>query len=193
MEAIATGEVAADARVVTHGELSSLYHTLDDEVVARLEEAILCCYLRDFESALAIFDGFASDLQRHPVIAYQHAQFYWMQWEHFKCAKILGQALDSTDLFHSQFLNTQVYTLLRIFLGTSNYYTNGDLTLARDEMREIKSSLSTVPMECYTDVQVYLYFQNIQCILTADSKVQDSMLNPLLLCIDLTPKRDYRL
>ena len=158
MESIASGEVAADARIVIYGDLSSLYRTLDDEIVPRLEEAILCCYLRDFESAQTIFDGFASDLQRHPVIAYQHAQSYWMQWEHFKCAKVIRQALDSADLYQSQLHNTHVYTLLCIFLGTSNYYTDGDLTLARHEMREIKSSLSTVSIESYTDVQVHLHF-----------------------------------
>lgn len=113
MEAIARGEAAAEARVVTHDGISSLYHTLDDQVVTRLEEAVLCCYLRDFESACAIFDGFASDMQRHPAIGYQHAQLSWVQWEKLKCAKVLRQALDATGYFQPPFLENQVYALLR--------------------------------------------------------------------------------
>ena len=144
-----------DAREFQYGDLRSLYHTLDSNVVDRLEEAILCCWLRDFEQAITIFNSFTAELRRHPVIAYQHSQAYWMQWSHFKGAKVLQEALAVADESQQLSQYPGVHLLLRLCYGTAKFFTEGDLTLARDAMRELRQWLSNVPIHEYTDVQVH--------------------------------------
>ena len=144
-----------DARDFQYGDLRSLYHTLDPHVVDRLEDAVLSCCFRDFEPAMAIFDSFGVELRHHPVIAYQHSQVYWMQWSHFKGAQILKEALAAANQFQSLFPQPDVYILLRLCYGTVQFNTEGNLTLARDAMHELRSRLSNVPVHEYTDVQVH--------------------------------------
>ena len=144
-----------DARIFKYGELPSLYYTLDDETVARVEEAALCCSLRDFESALAIFEALPIEVGSHPLVAYHHSQAYWLQWCHFKSANILWEALAEADAFAPRFKDTGVYTLLRVCYGIAKYYSDGDLSHARDAMREIKGWLSRIPIQEYMDVQVF--------------------------------------
>ena len=145
MESIFHPPGPVDAQKFQYGDLGSLYHTLDHEVVERLEEAILCCWLRDFESAMAIFDSFPMKLRHHPVIAYQHSQAYWMQWSHFKGANIVQEALAAASRFQSPFQQSDVYILLRLFYGTMKFFAEGNLTVARDAMRELRNRLSNVP------------------------------------------------
>lgn len=141
-----------DARDFSYGDIRSLHSTLDGATAAQLEEAILCCHLRDFEPALAIFNDFPSKLRVHPVIAYYHSQAYWLQWLHFKGANVLQEAQAAADDFVPQFRDSGVYTLLRMCRGLVQYYAEGHFTLAREAM--IRSWLSHVPIEEYTDIQV---------------------------------------
>lgn len=143
-----------DARKFRYGDIRSLHHTLDTAAAARLEEAALCCCLRDFDSAVAIFDAFPVDSLNHPVIAYYHSQVYWLQWRLFKCADILEGALTAANQSLPQFGDTGICTLLRVFRGSVQYYAEGHFTLMRDAMRETKSWLFDVPIQQYTDVQV---------------------------------------
>ncbi|KAL8826724.1 MAG: hypothetical protein Q9191_003620 [Dirinaria sp. TL-2023a] len=142
-----------DVREFQYGDLRSLYHTLEPEVVDRLEEAILCCWLRDFEPAIAIFKSFNAELGHHPVIAYQHNQAYWMQWSHSKSAEILQEGLAAADGFRRLFQDSGIYLLLRLCYGTAQLFTEGNLTVARDAMRELRDWLTNVPIHEYTDVQ----------------------------------------
>jgi hypothetical protein len=143
-----------DAREFRYGDIRSLHHTLDTATVARLEEAALCCCLRDFDSAAAIFQAFPVESLNHPVVAYYHSQVYWLQWLLFKCADILDRASTTANQFLPQFENTGIYTLLRLFRGSVQYYAEGHFTLVRDSVREIRSWLFDVPIQLYTDVQV---------------------------------------
>ena len=154
MEPACLPQVSLDARMFRYGDLPSLYHTLDHQIIVRLEEAILCCCLRDFNSAVAVFDSFSVELRHHPVIAYQHSQAYWMQWSHFKGAEILQEALSAAEKSRADIQDPGVFTLLRLCYATAKYCTEGNLTLARDAMKETRSWLSDVPMQEYTDIQV---------------------------------------
>lgn len=154
MGSIALPSGSLDARTFRYSDLRSLHHTLEAQVVAQLEEASLCCFLRDFEPAQEIFDTFPVDLCCHPVIAYQHAQVYWLQWLQYKGAEILEKALAAEGKFESVFRDSGVYTLLRICYGLVKYYAEGNFAPARDAMREVRGWLLYVPIEEYTDVQV---------------------------------------
>lgn len=143
-----------DARKSRYGDIRSLHHTLDTATAARLEEAALCCCLRDFDSAAAIFHAFPVESLNHPVVAYYRSQVYWLQWLPLKCADILDGALTTANQFLPQFEDTGIYTLLRLFRGSVQYYAEGHFTLVRDSMRESRSWLSDVPIQQYTDVQV---------------------------------------
>ena len=155
MDLVTLPEGTPNARTFTYGEIRSLYHTLDNEIVTSLEEASLCCCLRDFKAATKIFDAFSDELRAHPVIAFEHAQLYWLQWFQYKGKDILEKALAAKGRFEPRFNDSGIYTLLRLCRGLVTYHTDGNFFHARDAMREVKSWLGTVPIQDYTDVQVF--------------------------------------
>lgn len=144
-----------DARKFKYGSLSSLYDTLDASTTARLEEAALCCHMRDFQAALTILDAFPVEIRHHPVVAYEHSQIYWLEWSLLDCARILREALMWAEENRDDVDERGIYTLLRVSYGRIEVYNKGDFTLARDAMRETSGWLSNIPIEQYTEVQVF--------------------------------------
>lgn len=143
-----------DARKFKYGSLSSQYDTLDASTTSQLEQAALCCHMRDFQAALAILEAFPQEIRHHPVVAFEHSQVYWLEWSLLNCARILQEALIWGDENRADFAETGIYTLLRVSYGRTEVYNQGDFTRARDAMREIKSWLSNIPIKQYTEVQV---------------------------------------
>lgn len=50
-------EEAFDARQFRYASLLSQHDDLDITTIAKIEEAAMCCHLRDFQAALCIFDA----------------------------------------------------------------------------------------------------------------------------------------
>lgn len=67
---------------------------------------------------------------------------------------MLADSLAAVNIYSAQFGDTGIYTLLRICYGTVVVHLEGDYTPARDSMREIKSYMSTIAIEEFTDIQV---------------------------------------
>lgn len=150
----AEADEALDARQFHYGSLCSQYGDLDNATIARIEEAAMCCHLRDFQAALHIFDALPPELSQHPVVVYERSQVYWLDWSLYECEKVLEEGIAWSKKNTPDSGRPGVYTLLRIVLGRTKVYTNGNFREARDAMRETKAWLSETPIEEYTDVQV---------------------------------------
>jgi len=148
------GDVTLDARRFRYGSLSSQCNDFNAATIARIEEAAMCCHLRDFQAALQIFDALPLHLSRHPAIVYEHSQVYWLDWSLFKCETVLSERVAWAKEHVPGFSSPGVYTLLRIVLGKIRAFTIGNFTEARDAMKEVKNWLAKVPIQEYTDVQV---------------------------------------
>lgn len=150
----AEADEALDARQFHYGSLCSQYGGLDNATIARIEDAAMCCHLRDFQAALHIFDALPPELSHHPVVVYEHSQVHWLDWSLYKCEKVLEEGIAWAKENTPNSGRPGVYTLLRIVLGRTKVYTDGNFREARDAMREVKAWLSETPIEEYTDVQV---------------------------------------
>lgn len=148
-------ENVSDAREFKYGSLPSQYDTLDASTTMQLEQAALCCHMRDFQAALSALDAFPAEIRHHPVVAFEHSQVYWLEWSLLDCARILREALTWAEENRADVDEHGIYTLLRACLGKLEVYTRGDFTLARDAMREVNGWLSSISIEQYTDVQVF--------------------------------------
>lgn len=144
-----------DARKFKYGSLSSQYDTLDASTTAQLEQAALCCHMRDFQAALVILDALPLEIRHHPVVAFEHSQVYWFDWSLLDCARVLREALVWAEENRADYAENGIYTLLRVSFGRMEVYNKGDFTMARDAMREINDWLSNTSIEQYTEVQVF--------------------------------------
>lgn len=145
-----------DARKFKYGFLSSQYDTLDASTAAQLEQAALCCHMRDFPAALTILNAFPVEVRHHPVVAVEHSQVYFLEWNLLDCARILREALSWAEENRADVDEHGIYTLLRLSFGRAEVYTKGDFTIARDAIRELNDWLHNVFIEQYTEVQVLM-------------------------------------
>lgn len=143
-----------DARKFQYGSLSSQYDTLDATTTAQLEQAALCCHMRDFQAALTILESFPVEIRHHPVVAFERSQVYFLDWSLLDCARVLRDALIWAKENRPDVDEHGIYTLLRVSFGRTKVYNQGDFTFARDAMREINGWLSNTSIEQYSDVQV---------------------------------------
>ena len=137
-----------------YGSLSSQYVNLDAAAVARIEEAAMCCHLRDFQAGLQVLETLPPELSRHPAIVYEKSELCWYSWSLIKCEEILEEGLAWAERNVSDSSSNGVYTLLRIALGRTKACTHGNFIEARTAMREVRAWLLEVPVEQYTDVHV---------------------------------------
>lgn len=145
-----------DARKFQYGSLSSLYDTLDASTTAQLEQAALCCHMRDFQAALTILESLPVEIRHHPVVAFEHSQVYFYYECFLDCARVLRDALKWAEENRPDVDEHGIYALLRVSFGRIKIYTEGDFTFARDAMREVKGWLSNLPIEQYSEVQVLI-------------------------------------
>ena len=143
-----------DARKFQYGSLSSQYDTLDASTIAQLEQAALCCHMRDFQAALTILESFPVDIRHHPVVAFEHSQVYFLDWSLLDCARVLRDALIWAEENRPDVDEHGIYTLLRLSFGRTQVYNHGDFTFARDAMRKVNGWLSNIPIQQYSEVQV---------------------------------------
>ena len=147
-------EEAFDARDFRYAPLLSQHDDLDTATMARIEEAVMCCHLRDFQAALCIFDALPVEIAQHPLIVYQRSQVYWLDWSLYKCEKVLEEGITWAKDHTPNSAEPGIYTLLRASLGMVRMLTRGNLTEGRNALREVRRWLSNVSVEDYTSVQV---------------------------------------
>lgn len=147
-------EDAFDARHFRYVSLLSQYDDLDMATMAKIEEAAMCCHLRDFQAALCIFDALPVEIAQHPLIVYERSQVYWLDGSLYKCEKVLEEGITWGKDHKPDSAEPGIYTLLRIALGRVRAMTRGNLTECRDTIREVRSWLSNVSIKEYTSVQV---------------------------------------
>ena len=147
-------EDAVDACQSQYTSLLSQTDGLDVATIAKVEAAALCCHLRDFQTALGIFDSLPVHVTQHPLIVYERSQVYWLDWSLYKCEKVLEDGIAWGKDHTPDSANPGVYTLLRIALGRVRAMTRANLTQGRDALREVRCWLLNIPNEEYTDVQV---------------------------------------
>ena len=147
-------EDTVDARQFRYVSLLSQYDHLDIATIAKIEEAAMCCHLRDFRAALCIFDTLPVQVEQHPLIVYERSQVYWLDWSLYKCEKVLEEGITWGKDHRTDSADPGIYTLLRIALGRVRAMTRGNLTEGRDALREVRQWLLNVPVRNYTDVQV---------------------------------------
>lgn len=147
-------EETFDARQFRYASLLSQRDDLDVATIAKIEEAAMCCHLRDFQAALCIFDALPAKVRQHPSIVYERSQVYWLDWSLYKCETVLEEGITWGKDRTPDSAKPGIYTLLRIALGRVRAMTRGNFTEARDALREVKRWLLHVPVEDFTDVQV---------------------------------------
>ena len=147
-------EEAFDARQFRYASLLSQHDGLDTATIAKIEEAAMCCHLRDFLAALCIFDALPVEILQHPLTVYERSQVYWLDWSLYKCEKVLEEGIAWGKDHTPDSAKPGIYTLLRIALGRVRAMTRGNLTEGRDALREVRRWLLNVPVKDYTDVQV---------------------------------------
>lgn len=145
---------AFDARQFRYASFPSQHDDLDIATIATIQEAALCCHLRDFEAALRIFDALPGETLQHPLIVYERSQVYWLDWSLYKCEKVLEEGIAWGREHAPDSPKPGIYTLLRIALGRVRAMTHGNLTEGRDALREVRRWLLNVPFKDCTDVQV---------------------------------------
>ena len=108
------GDVTLDARCFRYTSLPSHFDGLDDSTIARIEEAPMCCHLRDFESALQIFEALPSEFSWHPALVYEYSNVLWNYWSLHKCEKVLERGISWAKEHTKGSQQPGIYTLLRI-------------------------------------------------------------------------------
>ena len=151
------GNVNLDVCRLSYGSLSSQYIDLSDTTIVQIEEAAMCCHLRDFPAGLQILDSLPVELSRHPAVVYERSELLWHNWSLTSCEEFLEESLAWAKEHVPNSGKYGIYTLLRLALGRIKAYTMGNFTEARDAIREVKAWLLHVPVKEYTDVQVNLY------------------------------------
>lgn len=149
-------EQAFDARQSRYASLLSQHDHLDGATIAKIEEAAMCCHLRDFQAALCIFDALPVEILQHPSVVYERSQVYWLDWSLYKCEKVLEEGIAWGKDHTPDSAKPGIYTLLRIALGRVRAMTRGNLTQGRDGLREVRRWLHNTPVRDYTDIQVKL-------------------------------------
>jgi hypothetical protein len=137
-----------------YGRLRSLYHQFDDATVSKLEKAILLAHVRAFSHSLAIFESFALPLKCNPVIAVEHCLVFWEQMRYTDAAKVLRDAISFAEENGEEVRAHGVFTWMRLLLANVDIMTEGNLTGAKEALKETRSWLREVSIEELDDVQV---------------------------------------
>lgn len=160
------GAIPAPLVPVVNGRFRSLYDTLDEDTVLKLDRAVLYGNVGAFEDALALIASIAPELQCSGVVSVEHSLILWNQGEYLQAAEILRRAIAFARREGKDVDSHSIHTLIRLLLGHVEYKTEGDFTAARDSMRETREWLQNVAIEKLDDVQIYAlyrYYLHIDC------------------------------
>ena len=137
-----------------NGRFRSLYVTLDEDTVLKLDKAVLYGYVEAFEDALGLVASIAPALQCTSVVSVEHSLILWNQGKYLEAAEVLRQAIALARREGKNVHSHGIYTVIRLLLAHAEYFSEGNLTAARDSMHETKQWLQNVAIEKLDDVQV---------------------------------------
>ena len=139
---------------VVYGRFRSLYATLDEDTISKLENAVLYGYVEAFDKALALIASINPDLQCNAVVSAEHSLILWNQGKYLQAAEILRKAIDFAQSEGKDVRTQGIYMVIKLLLADTKYRLEGDFTAARNIMQEIRLWLQNVMMEQLDDVQV---------------------------------------
>jgi hypothetical protein len=136
-----------------NGRFRSLYHTLDEDTVWKLDRAVLYGNVEAFDDALALIASVNPELKYSGVVSIEHSLILWNQGEYLQAAEILRESIAFAKRVGKDVQSHGIYTLIRLLLGHTEVLTEGDFTAARDSMRETREWLQNVAINKLDDVQ----------------------------------------
>ncbi|KAI4088967.1 MAG: hypothetical protein LQ344_005719 [Seirophora lacunosa] len=140
---------------VVYGSLLSLYHTLDRSTISLLETAILQRNLRNFSESLVIFDSMRTTRTFRPAIVLEHTWTLVAQYC-FKEARSVGtKGLSSLVDAGGGYMHFGPAVVLRALLAGLDTLIDGTVHGCYQSLSEIYQWLSPVPVEDFTDTQVW--------------------------------------
>lgn len=147
-------EETFDARQFRYVSLPSQQGHFDHATMAKIEEAAMCCHLRDFQAALRILDALPMETLQHPAVVYERSQVHWLDWSLYQSEKVLEEGITWRRDHAPDSADPGIYTLLRMALGRVRAMTRGNLTEGRDALREVRRWHLNVSIDDYTEIQV---------------------------------------
>ncbi len=149
-----------------YGLNSSLYGCSEPSVIQALERAIRLTDLGEFQRSRCIFDGELFQHRNVPVVAIERAELALRQGRHKEIWETLEQALEDSHWKVGSPLDEGACRLMRIFRALAAINYKGTLEPAKEEIGKTREWLRDVPVDAYTDVQVYnaMLYQQLSCL-----------------------------
>lgn len=114
-----------DARKFQYISLPSQCDAIDNVSLVKLEDAAMCCHLRDFKAASRIFKALPAEIFWHPLVVYEQSQVYWLDWSLYECENVLQKGIAWGKDHWPDSAKSGIYTLLRMALGRVRAMTSG--------------------------------------------------------------------
>ena len=152
-----------------HGLLASYYSTISSDIVEKLEKAIVLYLSRSFSASQAIFSTFSQELLQHPIIAYEHANAYWWQWELGKCAETVRTAFRWAKQNGVYQPEDVMYLPLEAMMAKTEVWTRGDPVMLRDVMRKARAYLRTKGYADYGPLEIACLEQYQMLVMNASN------------------------
>ncbi|KAL9609150.1 MAG: hypothetical protein Q9167_006062 [Letrouitia subvulpina] len=139
---------------IIYGTLTSLYGDLELSDIYLLEKAIALRNLRNFDRSLVIFESFPESTAIKPAIALEHTWTLITQ-SRFKDAHAVATNASAWCPFETCSTNF-LPTLWRVFLAGLDIVMGTETSNVQNVLTMISTSLADVPLESYTDLQIWL-------------------------------------
>ncbi|KAL8741335.1 MAG: hypothetical protein Q9190_006048 [Brigantiaea leucoxantha] len=139
---------------VVYGSLVSLYDDLTHDEILVLEKAIAHRNLRNFDKSLALFQSFPVSTAVKPAIALEQTWTLIAQ-PRYKDAQIVAERASSYAPYETCSTNF-LPTLWRAILAGLDVVMDKRGANAQSTTTMIRTSLLHIPLEAYTDIQVWL-------------------------------------
>ncbi|KAI4160560.1 MAG: hypothetical protein LQ342_005667 [Letrouitia transgressa] len=139
---------------VIYGTLASLYSDLEVPDILLLEKAIALRNLRNFDQSLVLFESFPKSTAIKPAIALEHTWTLITQ-SRFKDAHAVATNASAWCPFETCSTNF-LPTLWRVFLAGLDIVMGTETSNVQNVLTLISTSLTDVPLESYTDLQIWL-------------------------------------
>ncbi|KAL9010240.1 MAG: hypothetical protein Q9173_004804 [Seirophora scorigena] len=140
---------------VIYGSLLSLYQTLDICTISLLERAILQRNLRNFSASLVIFDSMRSTHTFRPAIVLEHTWTLVAQYRFKEARSVATKGLSSLVDAGGGSMHFGPAVVLRALLAGLDTLIDGTVHGCYQSLGEIYQWLSPVPVEDFTDAQVW--------------------------------------
>lgn len=137
---------------VSYFSLPSLYASLQDEEIAVLEKAFALVVTGAYSEAEIAYERLPLRLKFHPVVVIGRSTGLTQQWRFREAHQILQEAIDQEFDAGSREENI----LIRAVFAYVTIAFKGSFVQARDSIRELRQLITTIQVEDFTDVQVFV-------------------------------------